>query len=347
MQENKQYLPVAVDAMGGDLGSKVAVEGAVEALSLGVKSILVGDEKELKSYLSDLGIKDEIGVIHAPDVINMMESPSKAIRSKPNASIIRAFSLAHKGEACGLVSAGNTGAMMVAGLFVSRTLPGIDRPAIATLIPRVMGQGSTILLDSGANTECHSFQLVQFALMGVSYAKAIFNIENPTVGLLCNGTEPSKGTDLIRSAYSVLSEQKEVNFIGFVEGKDIVRGKVDIVVCDGFVGNVVLKAMEASAELVIESIKSVANDDFLAKLGLGVAKPAISKLFHEKLDPNAYGGAPLLGLNDIALVCHGSSNARAFKNAILLADKLSKAELVSSLARVLAELEDSREIKNI
>ena len=339
--DKSSSLPIAVDVMGGDYGPSVAVEGIAQAYrENGIKSLIVGDREQIEKELNNQGLQDQFEIIHAPDVITMEDSPSKAIRSKPNASIIKSYEAARDKKASALISAGNTGAMMVAGLFVSRTLPGIDRPAIATCIPKMHGNGRTVLLDSGANTECHSFQLEQFALMGYAYAKIILEKQNPIVGLLSNGSESSKGTDLIRAVSSSLAKFKNFNFRGFVEGRDIAKDNLDVVVCDGFVGNVVLKSMEGSAELVIQSIKELAKKDLLTKLGMALAKPGLTKLFKEKLDPAAYGGAPLLGLKDVAIVCHGSSKARAFKNAIILADKLARANLVDNLLVALSELDE-------
>ncbi|MCL4134931.1 UNVERIFIED_CONTAM: hypothetical protein GTU68_029227 [Idotea baltica] len=312
--------------MGGDLGSKVVVQGAVEAhKKYSIPVVLVGDESEIKKHLSDLSYEDKIDIIHAPQVITMKDSPARAMRTKPEASIIKAFKAVKEGKASGVVSPGNTGAVMASGLFISSTLPGIDRPAIASLIPRGNSSTPTVLLDSGANTDCHSEQLVQFAVMGDFYSRLAIGLENPSVGLLSNGTEKSKGTDLIRATSSKLSKLNNFNYIGFVEGRDIVNGNVDIVVCDGFLGNVVLKTIEGGVRLV---------------LGMFFAKPTLKKVFHKKLNPSEYGGAPLLGLNDVAIICHGSSNSMAIKNAIKVANKLYNEDLIKKLNSALLILDN-------
>lgn len=341
---NASVKPVAVDVMGGDLGSSVIVEGAVLAHKENGRSIiLVGNESEINEKLSELGEIEnpKIVVKNATAVITMNDSPAKAIRSKPDASILVAFGLVKEGIASSVVSPGNTGAMMAAGLFISGTLPGIVRPAIASLIPRISGEFPTILLDAGANIDCSAQQLVQFAIMGELYAKIVSGITCPKVGLISNGTEESKGTDIIRAAARELCELNDLNYVGFIEGRDISRGHADVVVCDGFVGNVILKTMEGTAELVIDSIKQSVEGSVRGTLGMALAKPYLKKLFHEKLDPSAYGGAPLLGLNDVGIVCHGKSNARAILNAVKVAERLANADLCSKLSLVLSGLQIS------
>lgn len=336
-------MPVAVDAMGGDFGPGVVVEGAVRAWKdLGIASVIVGNEFDIRSKLASLGANQEAGIrVHsASEVITMEDSPSTAIRGKPDSSIRVAFELVRKGEASGVVSPGNTGAVMAAGLYVSGTLPGIARPAIATLIPRVGEAKPTILLDSGANTDCHAHQLVQFALMGLFYAKAANLYQNPRVALLSNGTESSKGNDITRAAFLKLAEMNDVNFVGYVEGRSIAKDVADVVVCDGFIGNITLKAMEGTAELVFDSIKYYTQRSSLrAQLGMFLAKPMFKQLFREKLDPASHGGAPLLGLRDIAIICHGSSNERAIMNAIRLAKRSIDVKLVDKIGGALSQLD--------
>ncbi|MCB0337550.1 MAG: phosphate acyltransferase PlsX, partial [Bdellovibrionales bacterium] len=278
-------------------------------------------------------------ISHASEVITMEDTPSKAIRTKKDSSIRRAFELIKEGKACGVVSAGNTGAMMAAGLFVSRTVPGIARPAIASLIPKIGDAKPTVLLDSGANVDCNASQLVQFAIMGALYAKAAIACEKPRVGVLSNGAELSKGNDMTRAAAHMLAEIPDVNFIGYVEGRDIPRDIADVIVCDGFVGNIVLKTMEGSVELVFDSIKDIVKKSWRAKIGMSLAKPSFKRLFKQKLDPSAYGGAPLLGLNEVAIVCHGSSNRRAIMNAIRVAATLESEQLLPHLCQALINLD--------
>lgn len=331
-------LPIAVDAMGGDFGPDPVVDGAVAAArELNISSVLVGDEALIHARLKSCGAGNDsrVSVEPASQIVTMEDSPSVAMRKKPDASIRVAFELVKRGGASGVVSPGNTGAVMAAGLFVSGTLPGIARPAIASLIPRVGDLKPTVLLDSGANIDCNASQLVQFALMGTYYARSAISCEHPRVALLSNGTELSKGTDIIRSAAQMLAEMKEINFVGYVEGRDMCRDRADVVVCDGFVGNVLLKAMEGSVELVFDSIKHYIERSVRGKLGMWLAKPMFKSLFREKLDPSAYGGAPLLGLQDIAIICHGSSNSRAIMNAIRVAKRSADANLAAELASAL------------
>lgn len=340
--------PIAVDAMGGDHGPTVVVEGALNAYrELGISSILVGDEKQIKSILLSLDFPNiaqigqpGISIQNADEVITMEDSPSAAIRGKTKSSIRIAFELVKDGKASAVVSPGNTGAVMAAGLFVSGTLGGIARPAIATLIPRVGDKPPTVLLDSGANTDCSATQLAQFAMMGMLYAKAINIYEHPRVGILSNGTESSKGNDITRAAYSILSEMPQINFVGYVEGRSICKDVADVVICDGFIGNVALKTMEGAVELVLDSLKYYTSRSFFRwRLGMLLAKPMFKMLFKEKLDPSSHGGAPLLGLRSITIICHGSSKARAIKNAIKVAKRAVDANLVEKMGKALSEME--------
>jgi glycerol-3-phosphate acyltransferase PlsX len=335
-------LPVALDAMGGDYGPTVVVEGAVQAArELGLSSVLVGREDEIREQLNRLDAEDDphIFVSHAPEVITMEDSPATAIRRKRNSSIGQAFELVREGKASSVLSAGNTGAVMAAGLFVSGALPGIGRPAIASLIPRVGNSDPIVLLDSGANVDCHAHQLVQFALMGNYYARSVLTCDKPRVALLSNGSESSKGNDITRAAAMMLSQLRDIRYVGYVEGRDISRDVADVIVCDGFVGNIVLKTMEGAVDLVLDSIKQYVEASPRGKFGMWLAKPVIKNLFRTKLDPSSYGGAPLLGLNDIAIICHGSASARAIMNAIRVANKFVDEALVARVSQALGALE--------
>jgi len=328
--------------MGGDYGPQVVVEGAIlAARNLGISSILVGQENEIKSILQKAGAESDRLLITQPasTVLTMEDPPSAVVRGKTDCSLRVAFDLVKEGKASAVVSPGNTGAMMAAGLYVFGTLQDIARPAIASLIPRVGQSPPTILLDSGANVDCHAYQLVQFALMGNCYAQSTINVARPRVALLSNGSEPSKGTDIIRSTALTLSELKDINFVGYVEGRDIARNIADVVVCDGFVGNIVLKAMEGSVELVFDSMRHYVEASVRGKLGLWLARPIFKQLFREKLDPSAYGGAPLLGLNNIAIVCHGSSTSRAIMNGVRVAKKYVDEDLISKMSASLSSLD--------
>lgn len=335
-------LPLAVDAMGGDHGPSEIVAGVVQALAeASLPIVLVGDEEVLRRELQRQQVAEgpNLKIVHAPDVIGMEESPSAVVRRKPRASVRVAFELVARGEASGVISAGNTGAMMAAGLFAVGPLTGILRPAIGTLIPKVRDLPPTVLIDSGANIDCSAHQMVQFAYMGSYYARAALSLTNPRVALLSNGSEESKGTDILRSAAVLLRECGDINFVGYVEGRDLPRDVADVVVCDGFVGNVVLKAMEGTVELVIDSMRRYVARTFLGKLGLFLARGQMRRLFRDKLNPSAYGGAPLLGLNCIAIVCHGASDARAIKNAIRVARQFSDAKLIEKLEESLTAID--------
>jgi glycerol-3-phosphate acyltransferase PlsX len=328
--------------MGGDHGPRVVVEGAVAAArDFGVSAVLVGDEAQLIELLRahDPEGALPISVHHASQVVGMDEAPGLAIRGKQDSSVRVAFELVSQGRASAVVSPGNTGAIMAAGVFVSGTLPGIARPAIASLIPKGVAGSPTVLLDAGANTGCHAFQLVQFAIMGQYYAEAALGCTSPRIALLSNGTELAKGNDIIRSAAMMLSELEGVNFIGYVEGRDIARDVVDVVVCDGFVGNIVLKAMEGCVGLVTDSMKAVAQTSLRGKIGLWLARPVLRTVFKEKLDPSAYGGAPLLGLGQIAIKCHGSSSSRAIMNGIRVAQRFVDQGVLARLHAALQQLD--------
>ncbi len=335
-------LPVAVDVMGGDFGPEIIVRGAIQACNkLQIKVLLVGDENLIRAEMAKNTIDrpEMVSIFNAPEFITMEDSPTKAIRSKANYSIKQAFQLVKEGQAQSVVSPGNTGAMLAAGLYVVGAIEGISRPAIATLIPRADESHPTVLVDSGANVQCHAEQFAHFAIMGKFYSQALFNLPEPRIGILSNGTESSKGNDLSRASAYILSNIKDLNFIGFVEGRHIPRDIADVVVCDGFVGNIVLKTMEGSVELVVDSIRRNVSESWRGKIGMYLAKPIFKKLFKEKLDPSSYGGAPLLGLNNIAIVCHGSSNEKAIFNAIRVANQLYKAEIISKMTKSLVKIE--------
>lgn len=338
----KNLLPIAVDTTGGDLGVSVQVKGAVEAYKdFGIKSILVGPESELKSHISSLGAESyPLEIVHASETIQMDESPVKAVRKKPDSSLCVAYNLVKEEKASAIISAGNTGAMMAAGRFICGLQVGIERPAIATLIPCAGGTKRNIILDAGANVDCHVHHLVQFALMGAIYYTSLFRDENPRVGLLSNGSEESKGNDLVRAASQKLKNTDGINYIGYVEGRDVPRDVVDVVVCDGFVGNIVLKSMEGCVRLVADQLKHESEKGLFKKLSLGISKGILKNMFKNQFDYSAYGGAPLLGLTKLALVLHGSSDERAVKNAIRAAENFSALEMVDKIGKALVSLDE-------
>lgn len=337
----KGSVTIAVDAMGGDFGPGVVVRGALRSLAAGThRLILVGNKPEIEEAIGSKGspYSDRFQIEHAPEVIAMSDSPGKAMRGKIASSIRRGFELVQTGRASAVISTGNTGAVMAAGVVVLGTVSGIARPAIATLLPRVGDRLPLVLLDSGANVDCNASQLTQFALMGAHYARAVLGLESPRVALLSNGSESSKGNDTLRSTAMALRHSNAVNFVGYIEGRDFAGDLADVVVCDGFVGNVVLKTMEGTARFVTDSIKAEVSRSIRGKIGLALVAPLLKKLFREKLDPAAYGGAPLLGLRGVGIVCHGSSNERAIANAIRVAEQIVVGNVVEKIAGALGGL---------
>ncbi len=323
-------ITVSLDAMGGDFAPKTTVEGAVlAARELNIASILVGNEsviaEELSSY-DHAGLP--IAIRHASEIITMDESPLNLIRKKRNCSIRVAFDLVKSGEAQAVVTAGNSGAALTASLFVLDNMKGIDRPAIATAMPTLTG--SVIVIDAGANTICKPFNLVQFALMGSVYAQCLFGTENPRIGVLSNGEEDSKGTKLTRES-SALLKDSALNYIGYVEGKEVFKGDVDVVVCDGFVGNVLLKVSEGVAETIVAALKNEIQKSISSQLGYILAKKSFDD-FKKWFDYANYGGSPLLGVNGGVIISHGRSNAKAIKNAIRVASELVEQKVLERLA---------------
>ncbi len=318
---------IALDAMGGDNGSAVNVLGAIQACRewRDIEIILVGDREALTAQLraeSGAG-KLPITVEHAADVVGMHESPVEACRSKPDASIMVCARLVAEGKADGMVSAGNSGATMTASLIHLRRLEGISRPAIATILPTVDGQ--CVMLDMGANVDCKPKHLLQFAVMGSVYHEAIYKKPNPRVGLLSIGEEEGKGNELTIESHALL-KNSGLNYIGNIEGRDIPEGNADVVVCDGFVGNVVLKFGEGLSSALIKLIKREFKGHPLAMLGGLLAKSALRRI-KQKVDPSEYGGAPLLGVKGISIVSHGGSDAFAIKNALRVAAELYRDDI--------------------
>lgn len=336
-------LPLAVDVMGGDLGPSVQVEGAVDAFKQwNLPSILVGRKQEIDAILAGLGAKDlPLTVVDAAQIITMDDSPARAVRRKPNSSLCVAYELVEQGKASGMLSSGNSGAMMAAGTMICGLLPGIERPAITTLMPVEGNHTPNVILDVGANVDCHAHNLVQFALMGSIYHSSLFESGKPTVALLSNGSEPGKGTDKIRSAAMILQQLPSCNYVGYVEGRDVLTTKANVVVCDGFVGNVLLKALEGCVRFVAHQIKDEGQrGDIVSRIGLFLSKGLLRRLFYEKFDYSAYGGAPLLGLRKLAVVLHGSSDSRAVKNAIRFGYCFVESKMTERIASALAQLEE-------
>jgi glycerol-3-phosphate acyltransferase PlsX len=307
---------IALDAMGGDLGPKAVVEGAVMAArDFKIEIVLVGNEEVVVRELADQETGGlAISVEHAAEVVEMDESPLESLLSKPDSSINVGFEMVKRGAADAFVSAGNSGAMMAAAMAILGNLPGVDRPAIASMVPTT--GGVALLIDAGANTEVKPINLMQFGVMGSVYWKHVQGVAQPRVGILSNGEEASKGTELTRSAASALEQMSPyVNYVGYIEGRDINRGKADVVVTDGFTGNVALKTMEGFAAFLLGNLREVFGSGLMRRIAFLLVRKKLYAI-RERLDPSEYGGAPLLGVNGVAIIAHGSSNARAIRNAI-------------------------------
>lgn len=330
-------MKIAVDAMGGDFAPEAAVDGAIQAARVSrgkYEIILVGDENKIRKELSRFSIKNlSISIYHASEVIEMEESPTKALKQKKDASIVVATNLLKKGKADAVVSAGNTGAFMASSLLTIGRLPGVHRPGLGSFIPNE--EGVCVVIDVGATSDCRPLDLLQFATMGSIYIKHIFDIQNPKVGLLSMGEEESKGNELVRSAHKLLKESK-LNFIGNMEGRDILKGTAEVVVCDGFVGNIVLKFAESIVGMFTRTLKKSVGRNIPANLGAILMKPAFRKL-RQLMDYQEYGGVPLLGLNGICIVCHGRSTPKAIRSAIREARKMFSLDLNRKLQDALEE----------
>lgn len=325
-------MKIALDAMGGDYAPAVTVEGAVETVNEydDFEVILFGDESQISKELKGRRYPPRrIHIRHTSQVIGMHESPVTALRKKKDSSIRCAVDAVKNKEADAVVSAGNSGVAMAAALFVLGMSKGVARPAIAAIMPTL--KGLFILIDAGANVDCTAENLLQFALMGNSYCKSIFKKQEPRVALLSIGEEDTKGNELTREAFKLLKEA-DINFIGNIEGKDIFLGDADVVVCDGFIGNIVLKTSEGLAEVIMKMLKREIAGMPTGRIGYLLMKPAL-KNFRKKTDYAEYGGAPLLGINGTCIISHGRSTALAIKNAIRVAVEFSRNNVHEVISR--------------
>ena len=332
---------IAVDAMGGDYAPGQIVLGAIEAVHKyeECEIVLVGDQDKIQAELDKNGIKDEPRLIiqHASQAIEMGEHPVEAIRHKKDASLVVATKLVKTGDCDGVVSAGSTGAATVAAKMFLKMIKGIDRPSIATPLPST--HGVALLLDSGAIVDSKPRDLTEMAMMGSIFSKYVYGLENPTVGLLNIGEEETKGNKKVQATYPMLKQAKDVNFIGNIEGRDMPSGKADVVICDGFVGNIVLKFAEGLAVTLFQLIKdAIKQGGIFAKLGAVLVMPALKKL-GKRLDVSEYGGAPLLGVNGCCIICHGSSNAKAICSAIGVAIECVRNDVTGHIRDSIAEEE--------
>jgi glycerol-3-phosphate acyltransferase PlsX len=335
-------MKIAVDGMGGDYAPEAIVEGAVlAAQQYNADVLLVGDETRLERELDRLQAhKLSIAVCHASEVVHMDEAPGMALRRKRFSSIRIAIELVRSGEAQAVVSAGNTGAALAAATMILRPLKGIDRPAIATLLPTQ--KGFTVLIDAGANVDCKSTQLLQFGIMGNVFAKCVFGKPSPAVGLLAIGEEDTKGNDVTREAFLML-KQSHLNFIGNVEGKYFFRGIADVVVCDGFIGNIALKMCEGLAEMYGQSLKAGLTKTLWRRLAAMLMRPAFNDI-RQRVDASEYGGAPLLGVNGTCIIAHGNSTPKAIKNAIHMAKRFIEERVTE---RIQEDIERNSDIQEV
>lgn len=327
-------LRIALDAMGGDKGPEEMVAGAVLAVQgTGLSVTLLGDEARLKAALSThVYPADRLEVVHTSQVVAMDESPFDGIRKKKDASIVRAFALHREGRVDAVVSAGNSGATMAAAIKYLGRLEGISRPGIAGIYPTL--KGPVAMMDVGANVDCRPQHLYEFGIMAAAFARELFGVERPRVGLLSIGEEGGKGNVLVKKSHE-LFKKSSLNYIGNVEGRDTFQGDVDVIVCDGFVGNVCLKLSEGLAEAVISMLGDEIRKSTKAKLGYLLAKDAFAS-FRKRVDYAEYGGAPLLGIKGTGIVCHGRSNAVAIKNAIRVAAEMVAHKVNDHIVELLA-----------
>lgn len=325
-------MQIALDAMGGDHGPQELIAGALLAAEQTDLDIcLVGDEVLLKKYLqsstADQELISRLKIVHAPTAVGMDENPVDAIRKKKDSSIMVAFDLVKNGEAAAAVSAGNSGATLAAAVRKLGRLKHVVRPGLASIFPTL--KGPVVIMDVGANVECRPVHLYQFAVMASSFSR-LYDVDRPRVGLLTIGEESGKGNSLVRETYALL-KKSQLNFIGNVEGRDVFQGDVDVIVCDGFVGNICLKISEGLAEAAMKMLKDEIVKSNMAKLGYLLARPAFQN-FKKRVDYAEYGGAPLLGINGTGIICHGKSSAHAIKNAILEAQEMEKRNINETIS---------------
>ena len=330
---------IALDAMGGDQGPDVLVAGAVQAVNArkDLEVTLIGDEELLRASLRAQSTPhpERLHIVHASEVVGMGESPFEAVRKKKDSSVAVAFRLQKQGEVAASVSAGNSGATMAAAIGTLGRLKKVSRPGIAGIFPTL--KGPVVMMDVGANVDCRPLHLFQFGIIVAAFSQVIYGNQRPRIGLLSIGEEGGKGNILVKKSHELFSKSN-LNYIGNVEGRDTFQGDVDVIVCDGFVGNVCLKLSEGLAEAVLSMLREEISKDFKAKIGYVLARDAFGR-FRKRVDYAEYGGAPLLGLNGTGIVCHGRSNATAIKNAIHVAAELVSANINEHILRLLEEVD--------
>ena len=330
-------MAIAVDAMGGDSPLIVQIEAALQAISeLGTDVVLVGAEDQIKEVLKQHSFdQNKLRIVNSTETVEMNDSPATALRQKKNSSIKVAVDLLATGEADAVVSAGNTGAAMATAKFVLKSVEGIERPAIATLMPSIHRNHPFVLLDIGANTDCKPLYLFQFALMGDAYARTLLHLDNPRVALLNNGEEEGKGYLQLKETYDLL-KQSTLNFTGNIEGKSMFKDIVDVVVCDGFIGNIALKVAEGTFDFVRSVLREEVDNTLLAKIGYQAMRGPFRAL-RQRADYSEVGGAPLLGVNGIVIICHGSSRVHTIRNAIKHAQECAEQKLNEKISLEVSE----------
>ncbi len=330
-------MAIAVDAMGGDSPLTVQIEAALKAISeLGTDVVLVGAEDQIKEVLKQHSFdQNKLRIVNSTETVEMNDSPATALRQKKNSSIKVAVDLLATGEADAVVSAGNTGAAMATAKFVLKSVEGIERPAIATLMPSIHRNRPFVLLDIGANTDCKPLYLFQFALMGDAYARTSLHLDNPRVALLNNGEEEGKGYLQLKETYDLL-KQSTLNFTGNIEGKSMFKNIVDVVVCDGFIGNIALKVAEGTFDFVRSVLREEVDNSLLAKIGYQAMRGPFRAL-RQRADYSEVGGAPLLGVNGIVIICHGSSRVHTIRNAIKHAQECAEQKLNEKISLEVSE----------
>jgi len=326
---------LAIDGMGGDHAPQSTVQGAVDAVKeYGVTVLITGDQeilsKELQQYEYD---KEKIEIIHCSEKIENEDQPVKAIRRKKDSSMVVALNLVKEGRAEAVISAGNTGALLAGGLFILGRIKGIDRPALAPVFPHE--NGASVLIDGGANTECKGKNLLQFGVMGSLYSEHILGVKNPKVSLVNVGAEKGKGNELTKEAYDLL-EESSLNFTGNMEARDLPRGKTDVIVCDGFTGNIILKLTEGVFMTVFDLLKEKFTKSFLTKIAAGILRPELRQI-KKDYDYTEHGGAPFLGVQGVLIKAHGSSNGKAVKNALRQGKRFADNNIVEKIAEEIQE----------
>lgn len=335
-----KILNILVDAMGGDNAPEAIVNGSIDALKAhnDFNISLIGDRDQINKILRSRDFRsDRLEVIHSKEIITNEDVPTRAIRKKKNSSMVVGFNMLKENKGDVFISAGNTGALLTGALLILGRLKGVDRPALGAMIPT--RAGNCLLIDAGLNTTCKPINYVQFALFGSLYIKSMFNKENPKVGLVNMGTEAKKGTEILKQAYDLLKES-DLNFVGNIEGKDIPLGNVDVAVCDGYVGNVVLKFLEGTGSFFTGILKGMFTKNIFSKISTVFVMKDM-KAFKKMIDPSEDGGAPILGVNGIVVKSHGNSDAKAIKNVIIKAYNLAKSSAFEQIKDSVEKMEVS------